>query len=134
MSISILSLSLSTPSFAQQISNYSYTEAFAPLFFNNNGDEFRSASGKPGPAYWQNNADYKITATLDDRKNTIAGNVEINYSNNSPDQLDYVWLQLDQNMFSKEGRGKAISPLTKSRYGDANASLMVAIRYLLSPI
>jgi len=122
LSISILSLSLSTPSFAQQKSNYSYTEAFAPLFFNNNGDEFRSASGKPGPAYWQNNADYKITATLDDRKNTIAGNVEINYSNNSPDQLDYVWLQLDQNMFSKEGRGQAISPLTKSRYGDANAS------------
>ncbi|MCW2260393.1 MULTISPECIES: M1 family metallopeptidase [Sphingobacterium] len=122
LSISILSLSLSTPSFAQQKSNYSYTEAFAPLFFNNNGDEFRSASGKPGPAYWQNNADYKITATLDDQKNTIAGNVEINYSNNSPDQLDYVWLQLDQNMFSKEGRGQAISPLTKSRYGDANAS------------
>lgn len=122
LSISILSLSLSTPSFAQQKSNYSYTETFAPLFFNNNGDEFRSASGKPGPAYWQNNADYKITATLDDRKNTIAGNVEINYSNNSPDQLDYVWLQLDQNMFSKEGRGQAISPLTKSRYGDANAS------------
>ncbi|MCS3554057.1 MULTISPECIES: M1 family metallopeptidase [unclassified Sphingobacterium] len=122
LSISILSLSLSTPSFAQQKSNYSYTEAFAPLFFNNNGDEFRSASGKPGPAYWQNNADYKITATLDDRENTIAGNVEINYSNNSPDQLDYVWLQLDQNMFSKEGRGQAISPLTKSRYGDANAS------------
>lgn len=122
LSISILSLSLSTASFAQQKSNYSYTEAFAPLFFNNNGDEFRSASGKPGPAYWQNNADYKITATLDDRKNTIAGNVEINYINNSPDQLDYVWLQLDQNMFSKEGRGQAISPLTKSRYGDANAS------------
>lgn len=122
LSISILSLSLSTSSFAQQKSNYSYTEAFAPLFFNNNGDEFRSASGKPGPAYWQNNADYKITATLDDQKNTIAGNVEINYSNNSPDQLDYVWLQLDQNMFSKEGRGQAISPLTKSRYGDANAS------------
>lgn len=122
LSISILSLSLSTASFAQQKSNYSYTEAFAPLFFNNNGNEFRSASGKPGPAYWQNNADYKITATLDDRKNTIAGNVEINYINNSPDQLDYVWLQLDQNMFSKEGRGQAISPLTKSRYGDANTS------------
>lgn len=122
LSISILSLSLSTLSFAQQKSNYSYTEAFAPLFFNNNGDEFRSASGKPGPAYWQNNADYKITATLDDQKNTITGKVEVNYTNNSPDQLDYVWFQLDQNMFSKEGRGQAISPLTKSRYGDANAS------------
>ncbi|AIM36603.1 peptidase M1 [Sphingobacterium sp. ML3W] len=120
LSISILSLSITSLSFAQQKSNYSYTEAFAPLFFNNNGDEFRSASGKPGPAYWQNNADYKITAALDDKKNSIAGDVEINYTNNSPDQLDYIWLQLDQNMFSKEGRGQAISPLTKSRYGDAN--------------
>lgn len=122
LSISILSLSISTLSFAQQNSNYSYTEAFAPLFFNNNGDEFRSASGKPGPAYWQNNADYKIAATLDDQKNTITGKVEINYTNNSPDQLDYIWLQLDQNMFSKDGRGQAISPLTKSRYGDANTN------------
>lgn len=120
LSISILSLSITSLSFAQQKSNYSYTEAFAPLFFNNNGDEFRSASGKPGPAYWQNNADYKITAALDDKKNSIAGDVEINYTNNSPDQLDYIWLQLDQNMFSKEGRGQVISPLTKSRYGDAN--------------
>ncbi|MEN5088241.1 M1 family metallopeptidase [Sphingobacterium faecium] len=122
LSISILSLSLSSLSVAQQKNNYNYTETFAPLFFKNNGDEFRSASGKPGPAYWQNNADYKISATLDDQKNTIAGKVEINYTNNSPDQLDYVWLQLDQNMFSKEGRGTAITPLTKSRYGDANTN------------
>ncbi|UIR57200.1 M1 family metallopeptidase [Sphingobacterium sp. SRCM116780] len=122
LSLGILSLSLSTSTFAQQKNNYSYTAAFAPLFFKNNGDEFRSASGKPGPAYWQNNADYKIAATLDDQKKTITGKVEINYTNNSPDQLDYIWLQLDQNMFSKKGRGQAISPLTKSRYGDANSS------------
>ena len=112
-SLSLLALSHALPAFSQEkTSNYSYTEAFAPLFFKNNGNDYRSASGKPGPAYWQNAADYKIQASLNDQNDQITGSVEITYSNNSPDNMDYLWLQLDQNMFSQYGRGQLISPLT----------------------
>jgi hypothetical protein len=45
--------------------------------------------------------------------------------------MNYLWLQLDQNMFSQHGRGQLISPLTNSRYGDGNSTLMVDIRYNL---
>src|SRR5690606_22616198 len=122
-SLSLIALSYSLPSFSQdQNSKYSYTEAFAPLFFNNNGNDYRSAAGKPGAAYWQNAADYKIQASLNDQNDQVTGTVEITYSNNSPDNMDYLWLQLDQNMFSQQGRGQLISPLTNSRYGDANST------------
>ena len=101
--------------------NYDYTEAFSPFFYTNNGTEYRSASGKPGPKYWQNAVDYKISARLNDETNEITATVTLEYTNNSPDELDFIWLQLDQNMFSQEGRGHLIVPLTKSRYGDAQS-------------
>lgn len=64
-------------------------------------NSFRTASGAPGFQYWQQNADYKIKITLDDNKHTIAGEEIITYYNNSPDPLNYLWLQLDQNMRAK---------------------------------
>ncbi|MFT5619640.1 MAG: hypothetical protein ACI85I_002887, partial [Arenicella sp.] len=59
---------------------------------------YRTASGAPGHEYWQQKADYKIDVELDEDKNRITGKEEITYTNNSPDELRYVWLQLDQNM------------------------------------
>ena len=59
---------------------------------------YRSASGAPGPDYWQQRANYKIDATLDDDIQRITGSETITYFNNSPDVLSYLWLQLDQNM------------------------------------
>jgi len=59
---------------------------------------YRTASGSPGHAYWQQQADYTINVELDDGNQTISGYEEITYTNNSPDQLSYFWLQLDQNM------------------------------------
>src|SRR5690606_27599000 len=100
-------------------SKYNYTEAFSPFFYQNNGNEYRSASGMPGPKYWQNAVDYKISARLNDQTHEITATVTMEYTNNSPDPLDFIWLQLDQNMFSQEGRGHLIVPLTESRYGDA---------------
>jgi len=114
----------SMPSNAQsQIteSKYDYKEAFNPFFYTTNGNEYRSASGMPGPKYWQNAVDYKISARLNDQTNEITATVTLDYTNNSPDELDFLWLQLDQNMFSQEGRGHLIVPLTKSRYGDARS-------------
>src|SRR5687767_1916791 len=58
---------------------------------------YRSASGAPGPKYWQQRADYDITATLDDEKQRLTGSETITYYNNSPDPLTYLWLQLDEN-------------------------------------
>jgi hypothetical protein len=64
-------------------------------------NEYRSGSGAPGPKYWQQRADYLITAELDDSNQTIAGSEAITYFNNSPDVLKYLWLQLDQNNMAK---------------------------------
>jgi hypothetical protein len=63
---------------------------------------FRNASGAPGPAYYQQQADYKINVELDDANKKIYGDEIITYTNNSPDQLEYLWLQLDQNIRKKD--------------------------------
>src|SRR5688500_14469236 len=84
-------------SFSQ--SNYDAKEAFNPQFYPYPGNDFRSASGEPGPKYWQNKADYKINCTLDTVGHVITGDAEIVYTNNSPDNLKFLWLQLDQNIY-----------------------------------
>jgi len=60
---------------------------------------YRTASGAPGHAYWQQQADYRIEATLDEKARRIEAEARISYRNNSPDALRYLWLQLDQNRF-----------------------------------
>ncbi len=61
---------------------------------------YRTASGAPGQSYWQNRADYDIVAYLDEDKRNLKGSETITYHNNSPDDLDYIWLQLDENQQS----------------------------------
>ncbi|MBB3117973.1 M1 family metallopeptidase [Pseudoduganella violacea] len=63
---------------------------------------YRTASGAPGHAYWQQRADYTIRATLDEAKRAISGSGQITYHNNSPDTLRYLWLQLDQNIYKPD--------------------------------
>lgn len=104
-------------SYAQETPAYSYTEAFKPLFYPQTGTETRSASGQPGYKYWQNSADYQLNVSLDATKNELTGSAEITYTNNSPDQLGFLWLQLDQNLFAKDSRGNAVVPLSGSRNG-----------------
>jgi hypothetical protein len=60
-------------------------------------NEYRTASGAPGPKYWQQRADYKISARLDEDSLKLHGKETITYYNNSPDVLTYLWLQLDEN-------------------------------------
>lgn len=96
---------------------YSYSEAFAPFFYTKNGSEFRAASGEPGPKYWQNRADYELAVKLNDATNEIAGTEILTYTNNSPQKLGFVWMQLDQNLFREDSRGSAIIPTTGSRNG-----------------
>ena len=59
----------------------------------------RLASGAPGPNYWQQRADYHIKVILDDKNQRLIGSETINYQNNSPHTLNYLWVQLDQNRF-----------------------------------
>lgn len=85
-------------------SNYNPAALFSPKFYTDKGNEFHSANGEPGPKYWQNRANYTINVALDTASKTISGTVSILYINNSPDALQYLWLQLDQNTYKKEAR------------------------------
>jgi hypothetical protein len=71
---------------------------------------FRTASGAPGPAYYQQQADYKIDVELDDKNSKLSGSETITYYNNSPDNLEYLWVQLDQNQAAKNSQ----SPLVEN--------------------
>ena len=63
-------------------------------------NEYRTASGAPGPKYWQQRCDYDIKCTLDEVNLKLTGSEKITYTNNSPDVLTYLWLQLDENEHS----------------------------------
>ena len=72
-------------------------------------NEYRNAAGAPGHNYYQQQADYKMELVLEDNTQILRGKETITYTNNSPDQLDYLWLQLDQNLFSKSSDTKLIT-------------------------
>ena len=99
------------------ISNYNYHDAFAPLFYTKNGTDTRSASGQPGAKYWQNRADYQLTAKLNDQTSEIIGTEVLTYTNNSPDKLSFLWMNVDQNLFKADSRGNAVIPVNGSRNG-----------------
>jgi hypothetical protein len=103
--------------FAQ--SSYDAKEAFDPQFYPYPGNDVRSASGEPGPKYWQNRADYKINCTLDTTLHSVIGDLELTYTNNSPDNLKFLWLQLDQNIYKKDSRGSATTTETGGRWANS---------------
>src|SRR5437899_5890647 len=89
----------------------------------------REGSGRPGPRYWQQRADYVIRAALDTATHTIAGSETIRYANNSPDTLGYLWLQLDQNIYRADSRGAAVNP-TDARFSGRGFEGGYAIEYV----
>lgn len=98
---------------------YNPQKVFSPLFYTNNGNEYRSASGDPGPNYWQNSASYKINVVLDTISKTVSGSTVINYTNNSPSGLPFLWLQLDQNIYREDSRAEATTdPRTGARFAN----------------
>lgn len=99
-------------------SAYNHKEAFHPQFYPYPGSDFRSSGGEPGPRYWQNRADYRINATLDTLTHKVSGEAEITYSNNSPDALKFLWLQMDQNIYRKDSRGSATTTETGGRWAN----------------
>jgi hypothetical protein len=101
-----------------QDSKYNNYEAFYPLFYPQSGNDYRSASGQPGPKYWQNRADYKINCILDTDLHRVIGEVEIIYTNNSPDNLNFLWLQVDQNIYRKDSRASATTTQAGGRWAN----------------
>jgi hypothetical protein len=82
-------------------------------------NQYRSANGAPGPEYWQQRADYQIEATLDTAAQSVTGKVVMHYTNNSPDALDVLWMQLEQNLYRKGSFGAAVNP-ADTRWGARN--------------
>ncbi|WP_411767906.1 M1 family metallopeptidase [Winogradskyella sp. A3E31] len=112
--LAVLFVSLGTLAQAQE------AEAREPGHTNNNKfkqlyDEFstpnmfRTGSGAPGPAYYQQQADYKMDIEIDDDNARLYGNETITYTNNSPDPLKYLWVQLDQNMRAPDSKTPLIN-------------------------
>jgi hypothetical protein len=91
---------------------------------------YRIASGAPGPAYWQQQVDYDITATLDETSHTITGTERITYHNNSPDTLTYLWVQLDQNTFDPDSTRQLSETVVNSERFPSITSGEVSIQRL----
>ena len=85
---------------------YDPLKTFAPLTLPDPVNAYRSADGTPGPDYWQNRADYVIRASIDPATQLLAANEVIAYTNNSPSALDYLWIQLDQNIYRSDARAR----------------------------
>jgi len=110
------------PSFAQTtpvpVSKYDQHKVFDPLFYTDKGNVFRNAGGAPTAKYWQNRADYQINVVLDTVKKQVSGSTTITYTNNSPDGLPFLWLQLDQNIYLQNSRAEAATPVTGGRFAN----------------
>jgi hypothetical protein len=103
MRYSLLSLSLVLSTLAFSQAKFAQLDQELPT-----ANSYRTASGAPGHAYYQQKADYKMNLVLDDAKQRLDGFETITYTNNSPDRLDYLWLQLDQNIYDENSDTKLI--------------------------
>jgi len=125
---SLISLSVLAQTAASD-SKYNQHQAFrSTSVFPSRNSEYRSVNGNTGKRYWQNKANYKIDVTLDTAIHTIEGRVEIKYINNSPDELNYVWLQLDQNIFREDARAALTSKPQNRQSDNGNFSGGVKIK------
>jgi hypothetical protein len=109
------------PALAQTINTgpaYDSRTLFNPSFIEQLSTPTRTAGGQPGAQYWQNAADYKIDARLDEKTARVTASASITYTNNSPDALPFVWLQVDQNLYREDSRGAAITPIGGGRFGN----------------
>src|SRR5262250_2540119 len=118
----LLSFTFAQPAKETQETNptkFNNHEAFDPLFYTQSGNDYRTGSGEPGPKYWQNRADYKINCTLDTASHRVSGEAEITYTNNSPNNLRFLWLQVDQNIYRNDSRASATTTEVGGRWANA---------------
>ncbi len=130
----IITFSLSSFfSFSQQPAKveslYNPKEVFAQNFYSNNGNEIRSSNGAPGPKYWQNRADYILHATIDTLKNLLSCNETIYYTNNSPDSVESLWLELDQDTYREDARSNFYSEFGSNKHTKGFQFESISIAY-----
>jgi len=118
MAAGALLIGVNAPAQNPDTARYNKNDLFGPITWPVTPGGTRSANGQPAANYWSNRADYLIHASLNEDKQdtTITGDVTITYTNNSPDKLDYLWLQLDQNLFKPGSRGDQTTPLNGDRF------------------
>ena len=102
-------LSFASVGIAQSPASYDPLKTFAPLTLPDPVNSYRSANGAPGPLYWQNRADYEIYTAIDTATKTLTNTDIITYTNNSPDTLTSLWLNLEQNAYRRDSRNSAHS-------------------------
>jgi sorbitol-specific phosphotransferase system component IIA len=107
--------------------DYAPLKTFAPLALPAPANGVRNGAGAPGAGYWQNRADYRIDARLDPAAKTLSATATITYANNSPDALDSLWLQLDQNVYRKDSRAGALGGRPRKAFTDGYAIEAVAV-------
>jgi hypothetical protein len=100
---------------AQAQSGYEPFKSFAPLALPEGVNAYRGGAGTPGPLYWQNRADYDLHARIDTTAKTLIGEETITYTNASPDTLDRLWIQLDQNTYRRDARSATANGQGRSR-------------------
>jgi hypothetical protein len=122
LACALASLALTLPtnalSLTEEKPGYDPLQTFAPLALPSPVNRYRSANGAPGPDYWQNRADYEIHAALDTTSKILTASMTITYINNSPDRLECLWLQLDQNTYRRDARSVFSSPMLHTAFTD----------------
>ncbi len=125
----MLMVAITSPAPAQHLDKFRQLEEILPT-----PNSYRTASGAPGHAYWQQKVDYEIEVSLDEERHWITGSERITYTNNSPDTLTYLWLQLDQNNFAQDSTRRMASSMRPMRRNPVigNGSLPISgLRSLL---
>jgi hypothetical protein len=130
----MVGLAVSAASFAQNgpppaapmvvapVGTFDPLKTFAPMALPDPVNVYRSSNGAPGPKYWQNRADYELHAKIDTVAKVLSATETITYTNNSPDALGSLWLNLEQNIYRKDSRAAAFAGSgRRRRSADPNA-------------
>lgn len=105
-------------SFSAQAAEPDPLQIFAPLAYPQPVNLYHSGNGAPGPMAWKNRADYTIDVHIDPATKSLSGSETLTYTNNSPDTLSTLWLQLDQNMYQPGSRGAYETPQWHQNHSD----------------
>jgi peptidase M1-like protein len=95
------------------------TSIFAPLNLYPSPNVYRTGEGRPGPRYWQQRADYDLRANLDTAAKSLGGSMTLRYTNNSPDTLEFLWFQTEQNAFRPNSLNSLVFA-QNGRFGSRN--------------
>jgi hypothetical protein len=105
-------------SVAKALTSVADSSIFAPLTLPPAPSSTRAANGTPGPKYWQNRADYDLHATLDTATGTVQGSMTLRYTNHSPNTLNALWFQTEQNRFHDHPKAAGGDTALAHLYGD----------------